>query len=135
MKKVLKIIIFIVILSLALIIYISYTVDHNEEETHKLETKITKHYNTKEEISNVTQYNNYYIVKTASKVIVLSNDYKPVLEEDLSKLSNKFTNQNLIYKTNKLIFEKKVLEDSTLTYEYYDAISGELIDKTTLEQQ
>ena len=135
MKRALKITGCILLFTLSIVIYISYIVDHNSQEISKLETKIKNHYKTKDEITSVNKYSNFYIIKTPSKVIVLSDDYKSVLEEDLQKLSNNDANQPLIYKTNKLMYEKKVLKKNKLTYEYYDAISGELIDKTTLEQQ
>ena len=135
MKKVFKIIGCIILLSLFLILYISYIVDNNSQEVSKLEEKVMKKYTPDSKVTSINQYSNYYIIKTSSKVIVLDNQYKPVLEEELSKLNNEVNNQELIYKTNKLAYEKKILKDKKVTYEYYDAISGELIGKTVLEQQ
>ena len=135
MKKALKIIGSIILLSLILILYISYIVDNNSQEVKKLEEKVLKHYTPDSKVTSINQYSNYYIIKTSSKVIVLDNQYKPVLEEDLNKINSEVNDQELIYKTNKLAYEKKILKDKKLTYEYYDAISGELIGKTVLEQQ
>lgn len=135
MKKALKIIGSIILLSLFLILYISYIVDNNSQEVKKLEEKVLKHYTPDSKVESINQYSNYYIIKTSSKVIVLDNQYKLVLEEDLDKINSEVNDQELIYKTNKLAYEKKILKDKKLTYEYYDAISGELIGKTVLEQQ
>ena len=135
MKKALKIIGSIILLSLFLILYISYIVDNNSQEVKKLEEKVLKHYAPDSKVESINQYSNYYIIKTSSKVIVLDNQYKPILEEDLNKINSEVNDQELIYKTNKLAYEKKILKDKKLTYEYYDAISGELIGKTVLEQQ
>ena len=110
MKKVFKIIGCIILLSLFLILYISYIVDNNSQEVSKLEEKVMKNYTPDSKVTSINQYSNYYIIKTSSKVIVLDNQYKPVLEEELSKLNNEVNNQELIYKTNKLAYEKKILK-------------------------
>ena len=39
----------------------------------------------------------------------------------------------LIYKTNKLMYEEKEIKDKNLTYKYYDATTGDFIKETTME--
>ena len=133
MKKILKILAAIIILVICIIFYISYITDNNEQTLKKTTQKIKTHYKTDEEITYTNEYGNYYIIKTKSKVIVLSKNYQEIVKEELSKLKEDIPNTNIIYKTNKLIYEKKLLKNKTLIYEYYDAKTGEKIDETTLE--
>ena len=41
----------------------------------------------------------------------------------------------MIYKTNKLMYEKTKRKENEIIYEYYDATTGELIKTTALERQ
>ena len=135
MKKILKIIGGIILLFVIIIIYISYVTDHNNQELESLKKEVSEKYKLNEEITYSNQYGNYYIIKTKTKVIVLSKDYKEILKEDLSKLANNLTDTSLVYKTNKLMYEKTIRTKKQITYEYYDANSGKIINKVVLEQQ
>ena len=133
MKKILKILGIVVILFVVVIIYISYIIDHNNQQFTNLTKEISKNYNTNEKIVDSNQYGNFYIIKTKTKVIVLTKDYKEVTEEELSNLKVTSSNLPLIYKTNKLMYEETITKNKKVTYKYYDALSGEKIKSTTLE--
>ena len=135
MKKILKIIGCLIIGFITIILYISYITDYNNETLSNLTKEISKNYNTTEEITYSNQYGNYYIIKTPSKVIVLSKDYKEITKEELSKIKELPNKAELVYKTNKLMYEKTIKKNKKLIYEYYDALSGEKIKTTKLELQ
>ena len=135
MKKIIKILLSILAIVIIVILYFSYITDNNNQEKEKLAKKITKNYNIEEKINYTNEYNNYYILKTDSKVIVLTNDYKEVKKEDLSKLKEISPDLEIIYKTNKLMYEKTIRNKKKITYEYFDALTGEQINKTVLELQ
>ena len=134
-KKILKIIGIIATIFVIAVLYISYIIDHNSQELSQLAKEIKNHYKTTEEITYSNEYNNYYIIKTTNQAIVLTKEYKEVKKEDLSKLKGNFQDANLIYKTNKLMYEKVVVKNNKTIYEYYDALTGEHIKKTVLELQ
>lgn len=133
MKKLLKIGIIAIVLILSCIIYISYITDNNTEEIKRIKNEISKNYNANGGIEYINEYNNNYIIKTNNKVVVLSKDYKEIIKEDISKLKDSIKDAKLIYKTNKLMYEKTISKKNTITYEYYDALSGELIKSTKME--
>ena len=133
-KRVLKIIGIIIILLLIVIFSISYITDNNTQTLEKLTQKIQKHYKTTK-INYSNTFNNYYIIKTNNQVIILTKDYKEVAKEDISKLKEESNNYDLIYKTNKIMYEKKTLKKNKIIYDYYDAITGEKIKTTTMEMK
>ena len=75
-----------------------------------------------------------YIFTTNSNVIVLTKEYKEVLKEDINKLAKNTNNYELIYRTNKLMYEDTTVKDNKVTYDYYDANTYKKISSTTLEQ-
>lgn len=135
MKKILKIICCIIIAFIIIILYVSYITEHNNQELEHLTKKIAKKYSKKENIVSSNEYGNFYIIKTTSKVIVLTKDYKEVVKEDLSKLKKELSDLPLIYKTNKIMYEKTIRKNNKVKYEYYDAITGKKIKSTILERQ
>lgn len=135
MKKILKIISIPLIIILLVILYISYLTNNNQNYLNNITKGIKDNYQIEDEITYSNKYNNYYIFTTKSKVIVLNNEYQEVLNESLSTIKNRTENQELIYKTNKLMFEETELKKNNLIYKYYDASTGELLKETTMEQQ
>ena len=79
-------------------------------------------------------YGNYYIFTTKNNVIVLNKEYKEILKEDIEKISKNKDNYELIYKTNKLMYEETITKENKVTYIYYDAESLKKIKETTLER-
>lgn len=135
MKKTLKILIIPFIIILGITIYIVYLTNNNTNYIEKTLKNIKDNYQLNEEITYYNEYNNYYIFTTETKVIVLNNEYEEVLNESITNIKKRKDNQELIYKTNKLMFEETILDDNNLTYKYYDASNYELVKETVLEMQ
>ena len=127
--KIISIILLIVVIN---ILYISYTIEHNKDLLTEASKKIKENYHI-DKINYINTYGNYYIIKNNHQVIVLSKDYKEVLKEDIKDLKELDTKTEIIYKKNKLVYEKKTMKGNKVTYQYYDAITGKKIKSTTLE--
>ena len=135
MKKVFRSIIIIVIILIIGILYIYYITNHNQDELNDITKSIQDNYSIKEEITYSNRYGNYYIFTTSSDVYVLNNEYKEVYKKSIQDLSENKENLPLIYKTNKLMYEKTIRKKDKITYEYYDALTNKLIKETTLERK
>ena len=135
MNKTLKILIIPFIIILGITIYTIYLTNNNTNYMEKTLKNIKDNYQINEEITYYNEYNNYYIFTTKTKVIVLNNEYEEILNEDITNIMKRKNNQELIYKTNKLMFEETILDDNNLTYKYYDASNYELVKETVLEMQ
>ena len=133
MKKIIKIIIGILVISITIILYISYMTDYNQQVLENTTQEIKKNYPISEDVNTTNEYGNYYIITTNTKVIVLTKDFKEEKKEDIAKLKEMNKDMSLIYKTNKLMYEKKIVKNKKVIYEYYDALSGEKVKTTTLE--
>lgn len=134
MKKILKILIIPFIIILIILIYTIHLVNHNKNYLNNITKDIKANYQINEEITYSNKYNNYYIFTTNTKVIVLNNEYSEILKENISNIITPPKNQELIYKTNKLMYEETILEEDKLIYKYYDATNGEFIKETVLER-
>lgn len=135
MKKVLRSILILAIILITGILYISYITNHNQDELDDITKSIQENYSIKDKITYTNRYGNYYIFTTASNVYVLNNEYKEVYQENLSRLAKNQENLAIIYKTNKLMYEKTIRKKDKITYEYYDALTGNLTKETTLERK
>ena len=135
MKKVLRSILILAIILITGILYISYITNHNQDELNDITKSIQENYSIKDKITYTNRYGNYYIFTTASNVYVLNNEYKEVYKKSIQDLSENKENLPLIYKTNKLMYEKTIRKKDKITYEYYDALTNKLIKKTTLERK
>lgn len=135
MKKVLRSILIIVIILITGILYISYITNHNQDELNNITQNIKDNYSVKDEITYSNRYGNYYIFTTESDVYVLNNEYQKVYQKEISNLATNEENLPIIYKTNKLMYEKTIRKKDKITYEYYDALTNQLIKETTLERK
>lgn len=135
MKKVIKVISIPVIVVLIIVLYISFLTNNNQNYLDDITKNIKENYPIDEEITYSNLYNHYYIFTTKSKVIVLNNEYQEVLNESIAIIQNKEENQEIIYKTNKLMFEEVETNKNNITYKYYDASNGEFIKETTMEKK
>lgn len=135
MKKILHILFILLGISAAILLYISYLSNHKQNYLKDITKTIQDNYPITEEITYSNLYGNYYIFTTETQVIVLNKEFIPILKEDVTLLKSKEEDMELIYKTNQLMYEKKSVKDKTLTYEYYDAKTGEPIKTTTMEQR
>ncbi len=135
MKKVLRSILILASILITGILYISYITNQNQNELDNITKNIQDNYSIKEKITYANRYGNYYIFTTTSAVYVLNNEYKAVYQENLSSLAENQENLPLIYKTNKLMYEKTIRKKDTITYQYYDALTNNPIKKITLERK
>ena len=135
MKKVLRSILIILIILITGILYISYITNHNQDELNNITQNIKDNYSVKDEITYSNRYGNYYIFTTESDVYVLNNEYQKVYQKEISSLATNEENLPIIYKTNKLMYEKTIRKKDKITYEYYDALTGNLTKETTLERK
>lgn len=135
MKKTLKILSIPLIIILITISYTIYLIINNNNYLDSITKNIKDNYQINEEITYSNEYNNYYIFTTDTRVIVLNNEYTEVLNESIATIKNRTENQELIYKTNKLMFEETTTNDGKLIYKYFDASNGEFIKETIMEMQ
>ena len=131
---VLKIIIIVISLIFIGVFSLSYIINNNNSYKESIITNIKNNYNVNSDITYANYYGNYYIFTTNSNVIVLTKEYKEVLKEDINKLAKNTNNYELIYRTNKLMYEDTTVKDNKVTYDYYDANTYKKISSTTLEQ-
>lgn len=134
-KKILKIVGIPLIIILIIFIYIASIVNNNKKYLDSITQNIKENYQINEEITYSNQYNNYYIFTTKTRVIVLNNEYSEILNESIATIQEIPKNQELIYKTNKLMFEETILKADKLIYKYYDATTKEFIKETVMERQ
>ena len=126
MKKIILIIIAIILILFTMLLFI---VNSNNSYDTKLIKEINKNY--KEEVTYVNKQGNSYIVKTKDKVVVLNEEYKEVTSEELKNI--KELNYDIVYKKNKLMYQKSEVKKRSLIYTYYDINSGKEIDKLEIE--
>ena len=74
--------------------------------------------------------NNYYIIKTENKVLVLDLNYEEKLSINIDKLKD--NNLELVYRRNNLYYEKKIKNGSKLIYKFYNVETNELEYETSL---
>ena len=135
MKKALKVLSIPFIIILIITIYTIYLVNNNKNYLNNTINNIKENYKLDEEITYLNECNHYYIFTTKTRVIVLNNEYEEVLNESIAIIKEKEDNQELIYKTNKLMYEETTRDDNELIYKYYDATTKEFIKETIMEMQ
>ena len=134
-RKIIKILSIPIFLILILSLYILYIVNNNNNYLENIKKNIKDNYQIKEEIIYLNEYNNYYIFTTKTRVIVLNNEYIEILNESISTIKENKDKRELIYKTNKLMYEEVIIKENSLIYKYYDASNGEFIIETVMEMQ
>ena len=125
-KYLICILILIIIIPLFLIIY---PITKNNKYQKDLIKDIYNNTNIKE-IKYLNKDNNYYIIKTKDKVIVLDLNYEEVYNIDLSLLQS--SNLELVYRRNNLYYEEKIREGKKITYQFYDIKTNDFIYETSL---
>lgn len=133
MKKVIKIIIILLVLLLICILSLSYTITENNNYKERIINKVKKHYQI-DNIEYINYQDNYYIIKTKEEVIVLNKEFEEILKEKSIVLKENNNNYELVYKTNKLMYEKTTLNKNKVIYTYYDAKTNEKIKDTIMEK-
>lgn len=120
------IIILIIIIPLSIIIYPTIQDSKYKKNLIKDIYKST----TVKEIDYLNKDNNYYIIKTKDKVIVLDLNYEEVYTIDLTSLKD--SNLELVYRRNNLYYEEKTKEKNKITYKFYDVQTNEFVYETSL---
>ena len=133
-KKILRIAIIVVVIILIGIFSLSYTINKNDRYKENIIKNIQNNYQVNNNITYANFYGNYYIFTTKTNVIVLTKEYQEVLKEDIKDLAENTNNYELIYKTNKLMYENTTIKKNKVIYDYYDTKTYKKISSTTLEK-
>lgn len=132
-KNIIKVVIGVLIIVLIAFFSLNYTINNNLSYLDGLIKEVSSEYSFSDEVISVNIYGGYYIAVTANEVVILDKEYKEVFKESSSKLSKNVNDYDLVYRTNKLMYEETVVLDDVLTYNYYDAYSYEKISSIVLE--
>ena len=126
-----KIILSLLAIPLIIFIYINIITINNNNYKIK-NTSIIKE---KLSLNNITTYNYYdytYTVITEDEVIVVNDKYEIIIRESLDKIT--IDNCFLIYKNNNLTCEEKEYKNNEIIYEYYNALTSELISSIEIKE-
>lgn len=123
MKKRL-LIVALVLLVLIVFLIIIYPIIKNNNYIEGIKNDIYK--NTEiEDITYLNKDNNYYILKTNDKVIVLDLNYEMVYNISISEIYE--SELELVYRRNNLFYEEKISEENKIIYKFYDIITNEFV--------
>lgn len=126
-KKVLITILITIILLIFSIIL--YPVIKNNNYQKKLLNNIYENTNLKD-IKYLNKDNNYYIIKTKDKVLVLDLNYEEVYSINTDEI--KKNNLDLSYTRNSLYYKERIRKNNKLTYKYYDIKTNEEVFTSVL---
>lgn len=130
LTKILKLFSTILVILLIILIIISTPVlidnHYNNKQIKEFEKK------TNLNIKYINNYNNYYIVKTNTEILVYNNNYEEIYKESLDKIVD--LNYDIVYKAKTLEYEETIISKNKITYNYYNPYTGELIDKIEIEE-
>lgn len=127
MKKIIISIVFILLILALSILIIPIKKNNNYKE--ELVNTIYENTDIKE-INYINKDNNYYILKTKEKVIVLDLNYEEKYTLEISKLKD--SDLELVYRRNNLYFEEKIKEKEKVIYKFYNVETGLLEYETSL---
>ena len=123
-KKVLITILITIILLIFSIIL--YPIIKNNNYQKKLLNNIYE--NT--DLKDINKDNNYFIIKTKDKVIVLDLNHEEVYSISTSEI--KKSNLDLSYTRNSLYYKERIRKNNKLTYKYYDIKTNEEVFTSVL---
>ena len=126
-KKVLITILIIIILLIFSIIL--YPIIKNNNSQQKLLNNIYENTDLKD-IKYLNKDNNYFIIKTKDKVIVLDLNHEEVYSISTSEI--KMGNLDLSYTRNNLYYKERIRKNNKLTYKYYDIKTNEEVFTSVL---
>jgi len=126
-KKVLITILIIIILLIFSIIL--YPIIKNNNYQKKLLNNIYENTDLKD-IKYLNKDNNYFIIKTKDKVIVLDLNHEEVYSISTSEI--KMGNLDLSYTRNSLYYKERIRKNNKLTYKYYDIKTNEEVFTSVL---
>ena len=119
-KKVLITILITIILLIFSIIL--YHIIKNNNYQKKLLNNIYENTDLKD-IKYLNKDNNYFIIKTKDKVLVLDLNHEEVYSISTSEI--KKSNLDLSYTRNSLYYKERIRKNNKLTYKYYDIKTNE----------
>ena len=125
-KYIILLIILTIIIPLSIILYPVIMNSNYEKELYNTIYQNTE-YTT---ITYLNKDNNYYILKTKDKVVVLDLNYKEKLLLNIKKLQK--SDLELVYRRNNLYYEEKIKVKEKIIYNFYDVYTNELSYTTTL---
>lgn len=126
-KKVLITILITIILLIFSIIL--YPIIKNNNYQKKLLNNIYENTDLKD-IKYLNKDNNYFIIKTKDKVIVLDLNHEEVYSISTSEI--KMGNLDLSYTRNNLYYKERIRKNNKLTYKYYDIKTNEEVFTSVL---
>lgn len=126
-KKVLITILITIILLIFSIIL--YPIIKNNNYQKKLLNNIYENTDLKD-IKYLNKDNNYFIIKTKDKVLVLDLNYEEVYNINTSEI--KKSNLDLSYTRNNLYYKERIRKNNKLTYKYYDIKTNEEVFTSVL---
>lgn len=125
MKKIIIVFILIVLVSFTCVFY---TVSKNNEYTSSIEKKVKEKYSLQEDIKYLNKSNFYYIIETNTLLILLDDNYNEVQKINTSELYSLDKPYEIVYRLNKIMYEKKEVLSTKIIYTYYDIYTGEVIE-------
>ena len=126
-KKVLITILIAIILLIFSIIL--YPIIKNNNYQKKLLNNIYENTDLKD-IKYLNKDNNYFIIKTKDKVLVLDLNHEEVYSISTSEI--KKSNLDLSYTRNSLYYKERIRKNNKLTYKYYDIKTNEEVFTSVL---
>ena len=126
-KKVLITILITIILLIFSIIL--YPIIKNNNYQKKLLNNIYENTDLKD-IKYLNKDNNYFIIKTKDKVLVLDLNYEEIYSIRTSEI--KMGNLDLSYTRNSLYYKERIRKNNKLTYKYYDIKTNEEVFTSVL---
>lgn len=125
MKKIIIVFILIVLISFTCVFY---TVSKNNNYTSSIEKIIKEKNSLQEDIKYLNKSNFYYIIETNTLLILLDDNYNEVQKINISELYNLDKPYEIVYRLNKIMYEKKEVLSTKIIYTYYDIYTGEVIE-------
>lgn len=125
-KFIIPLIILIIMIPLSIILYPIINNSNYEKELYNVIYENTEY----KDIIYLNKDNNYYVLKTKDRVVVLDLNYEEKLLLDTEELQE--SDLELVYRRNNLYYEEKIKENEKIIYNFYDVHTNELSYTTTL---
>ena len=125
MKKIIIVFILIVLISFTCVFY---TVSKNNKYTSSIEKIIKEKNSLQKDIKYLNKSNFYYIIETNTLLILLDDNYNEVKKINTSELYNLDKPYEIVYRLNKMMYEKKEVLSTKIIYTYYDIYTGKVIE-------
>ena len=125
MKKIIIVFILIVLISFTCVFY---TVSKNNKYTSSIEKIIKEKNSLQEDIKYLNKSNFYYIIETNTLLILLDDNYNEVQKINTSELYNLDKPYEIVYRLNKMMYEKKEVLSTKIIYTYYAIYTGKVIE-------